>query len=135
MGKDISGFTNLLASVQRFHTVLNNPGIKNLLRYKAVPSKKNVGTASFLTSFQLLSVVLWGLLERSITEIPIKNFFKKFKRKEKKKENKTTTIEKQFRKKLFISMAIESITKGSTVLLEKEANEVPLSEQTELTKQ
>lgn len=85
MGKDISGFTNLLASVQRFHTVLNNPGIKNLLRYKAVPSKKNVGTASFLTSFQLLSVVLWGLLERSITEIPIKNFLKKFKRKEKKK--------------------------------------------------
>lgn len=32
-------------------------------------------------------------------------------------------------------MAIESFTKGSTVLLEKEANEVPLPEWTELTKQ
>lgn len=73
MGKDISAFTNLLASVQRFHSVLNNPGIKpTLIQGCTISHQNNVGTPSFLTSFQLLSVVLWGLLERSITKSPIK---------------------------------------------------------------
>lgn len=31
MSKDISVFSNLLASVHRFHSVLNNPGIKPIL--------------------------------------------------------------------------------------------------------
>lgn len=88
MGKDISVFTNLLASVQRFHSVLNNPGKKpTLIQGCTISHQKNVGTASFLTSFQLLSVVLWGLLERSINESPIKN--KQTNKPTKKKNQKT----------------------------------------------
>lgn len=77
MGNDSSIFTNLLASVQRFRTVLKNPGIKpTLIQGCIISHQKNIGTASFLTSFPLLSLVLRCLLERSITEIPIKKIIK-----------------------------------------------------------
>lgn len=97
MGKDISVFTHLLASVQRFHPVLNNPGIKpTLIQGCTISHQKNVGAASFLTSFRFLSVVFWGLLERSITESAIK---KNFKKQHIKQTNKKYTVEKHFRKK------------------------------------
>lgn len=86
MGKDISVFSNLLASIHRFHSILNNPGIKpTLTQLYHIPSK-NVGTPSILTSSQLLSVVLWGLFERRLIKGPIKK---------KKKNNSRKTLQEE----------------------------------------
>lgn len=69
-------------------------------------------------------MVLWGLFERNVIKVQLK------KKGKKQQQEKNTSGRNQF-----TSRAIESTTKGSTVLLQKGANEVPLPEQTELTKQ